>query len=248
MSTSTRVSTTLWKIAAILTLVVAVAAAELVFDVSSRFDSAAVESWLAEAGPLAPLAFILLMAAAIVVSPIPSLPLDILAGSFFGPITGAFYAVVGATIGATTSFLIARALGRSLLSRHLKGHISFCTRCSDRLLLKVVLVSRLIPFVSFDLVSYGAGLTRMSLPRFSIATAIGMVPLTLLYTSVGATALENRPLALVGGAVMVALFFLLPRWIERYDLFSMRRHFEHSDDSEQHAAESALVPGGSRDS
>ncbi len=52
------------------------------------------------------------MATAVVVSPIPSLPLDIAAGSFFGPLLGTLYAATGALAGAVLSFLIARLLGR----------------------------------------------------------------------------------------------------------------------------------------
>ncbi len=70
---------------------------------------------------------------------------------------------MGAIFGAVTSFMITRPLGRTLVARFFKGHINFCRQCSDKLLTKVVFFPRLIPFVSFDLVSYGAGLTQMSL-------------------------------------------------------------------------------------
>ena len=96
-----------------------------------------------------------------------------------------------------------------------------------------MLISRLIPFVSFDLVSYGAGLTAMSLWKFALATFVGMLPLTFLYVSTGSSVLGNRPLTIVGGMLMVMLFFLLPRWIERHDPFSLRRHFEHGEGAVQ---------------
>lgn len=203
---------------------------QLRYDLSGRIDSATLTGWLETAGLWAPIVFILAMATAVVVSPLPSLPLDILAGSFFGPFWGALYAIVGATLGAVASFFLARVLGRELLARFLKGHINFCRRCSDKLLARVVFFSRLIPFVSFDLVSYGAGLTNMSAGKFTLATILGMIPLTILYTTYGATALSSPATAWIGGAVMVVLFFLLPRWIERYDVFSMRRHFQHDAD------------------
>ncbi|MFQ5349561.1 MAG: TVP38/TMEM64 family protein [Thermoanaerobaculia bacterium] len=202
------------------------------FELSQAIDPARVEAWVHRAGVAAPLIFMLTMAAAIVVSPIPSLPLDVLAGTLFGPVLGTLYAAVGATLGAVASFHIARLLGREVLARFLGGHINFCRRCSDRLLTHVVLVSRLIPFVSFDVVSYGAGLTAMSTWRFALVTFIGMLPLTFFYVSAGSAVLGNRLLAIAGGLLMVALFFLLPRWIERYDPFSMRRHFGHGGDAE----------------
>ena len=59
-------------------------------------------------GSAAPLVFMAMMAAAVVVSPIPSLPLDLAAGAAFGPFLGTLYAVVGAEVGAVISFLIGR--------------------------------------------------------------------------------------------------------------------------------------------
>ena len=208
--------------------------ADYAFDLRAVLDPRRIEEWLTAAGALAPLAFVLLMAAAVVISPIPSLPLDIAAGSFFGPLLGTVYAILGALLGAVTSFLIARVLGRELVERVVGGHINFCGECSDRLLTTTVLISRLIPAVSFDVVSYGAGLTKMSLFRFVVATGIGMAPLTFLYVTVGAEVVANRSLAVVLAAALVALFFLVPRWIERHDFVGLRRFFEHLDDSSAH--------------
>lgn len=49
----------------------------------------------------------------------------------------------------------------------------------------IVLVSRLIPFISFDLVSYAAGLTVLSFWRFATATAIGIGPASFLLAHFG---------------------------------------------------------------
>ena len=64
--------------------------------------------WLRDAGPLAPLLLIGSMACAVVIPPIPSLPLDFAAGAVFGPFYGGLYAVIGAEIGAIGCFLLAR--------------------------------------------------------------------------------------------------------------------------------------------
>lgn len=219
------------KLVAAAALVALVVALERRYGLSDLFAADRIDALLRQAGPTAPLVFIGVMALAVVVSPIPSLPLDILAGRVFGPLPGGLYAALGGLLGAVISFSIARLLGRDLLARFLKGHINFCSRCSDRLLTRVVFLSRLVPFVSFDLVSYGAGLTRMTLPRFAAATFVGMLPLTFAYTTYGAALFDNAAAGWIGGAVMVALFFLLPRWIESRDPFGMKRHFEHDDDA-----------------
>ncbi|MCG8587923.1 MAG: TVP38/TMEM64 family protein [Proteobacteria bacterium] len=192
---------------------------------------AAIEARLAAAGPAAPAVFVLAMATAVVVSPIPSLPLDIAAGSVFGPYWGTLYAWLGAVLGAVLSFGLARALGRSLVERFLGGHIHFCRECSDHLLLRVVLVSRLVPVISFDVVSYGAGLTNLSLLGFATATALGTLPLTFVYVAFGGALLAEGPLVWGLGLALVVLFFLLPGWIERHDFLGLAKVFRHDTDA-----------------
>ncbi len=167
-------------------------------------------------GPLAPLVFIGIMAAAVVVSPIPSLPLDLAAGATFGPWLGTTYAVIGAQIGAVLSFLIGRALGRELISRLLRREVSFCERCSDHHLMILVLVSRLVPVFSFDVISYGAGLTNMSLAAFALATFVGMIPPTFALVYFGSSLVSTRLPLIFAGAAMVAVFLLAPRLVTRY--------------------------------
>jgi len=48
-----------------------------------------------------------------------------------------------------------------------------------------VLVARLFPFISFDAVSYLAGLTRLRLSLFAAATLVGMIPMTFLFAHLG---------------------------------------------------------------
>lgn len=54
------------------------------------------------------------------------------------------------------------------------------------MLLMIVLASRLVPFISFDAVSYVAGLTALSAWRFVVATALGVVPLSFAFAAMGA--------------------------------------------------------------
>jgi uncharacterized membrane protein YdjX (TVP38/TMEM64 family) len=217
------------KALAVVGLLLVAVLLERQLHLSAILEPSRIEAQLHAAGPLGPALFIFVMGAA-VVSPVPTFPLDILAGRVFGAVLGTLYAVTGATLGAMVSFLLARWLGRDLIARFLKGHINFCQQCSDKLLIKVVFFARLIPAVSFDMVSYGSGLTRMSWTKFAVATFVGMLPLTWVLVSVGPMLSLSRTVVWIGGSVVVALFFLLPRWIEKYDLFGMSRFFEHPSD------------------
>ena len=64
-----------------------------------------------------------------------------------------------------------------------------------------ILIARLLPFISFDIVSYAAGLTSMSFGSFFIATGIGQLPATIIYSYVGGM--------LTGGAKMFVTALLL---------------------------------------
>lgn len=225
-----KVGKAILKAALIPAVVLLAALLEWRFELSALFRAAAIEERLELLGPLAPAAFVLVMAATVVL-PVPTFPLDVLAGRLFGPVLGTLYAVTGATLGSMVSFQLARWLGRDLVSRFLRGHINFCTECSDKLLTKVVFLARLIPAVSFDVVSYGAGLTRMSLGRFAAASFLGMLPLTFAYVSFGPLLSLSTPLVWAGGLTAAALLFLLPRWIERRDPFGLRRYFEHGGET-----------------
>jgi len=199
------------KIILLIALVITLVCSQIFWNVSSYFRPENIEEWLEGAGKFAPVLYIFMMTAAVIVSPIPSLPPDIAAGAYFGPLPGTLYSVIGALTGAVVSFLLALVLGRELIERFLGGHVNFCEHCSDNLLSKMVFFSRLLPVVSFDVISYGAGLTKMSLKTFSAAAFFGMIPLTFMYNYFGSVLVFGKGLTCIAGLVMVVLFFLIPK-------------------------------------
>lgn len=212
-----RLSPSFWvKAAALLVLPVAVHLAMQHVDVGEVFNPDRLTRWLSQAGPSAPFLFMGLMAVAVIISPIPSLPLDIAAGAAFGPFLGAAYAVLGAELGAIVSFLIGRAVGREVLTRLLRMNIAFCEKCSDHHLAVFVFLSRLLPIFSFDLISYGAGLTNMSLRMFALVTFLGMIPPTLALTYAGSSVTGGTWLTVVLGLAMVALLLFIPKLVIRF--------------------------------
>ena len=126
-----------------------------------------------------------LMGMAIVFNPIPSAPIALVSGAVYGHTWGTVYIVFGALIGAIIAFTIARLVGREVVSRF-TGQISVPSWIgSQNSMMITVLLSRLIPFISFDLISYGAGLTNIKLWRFSVATLIGLMPASFLLAHFG---------------------------------------------------------------
>lgn len=123
------------------------------------------------------------------------------------------YAVIGAEIGAIVSFFIGRALGRDVPGEFLKTNVSFCEKCSDHHLMGFGFLARLLPIFSFDIISYGAGLTKMLLKNFAIATLLGMIPPTFALTYLGGRVLMLQWLVILSGLLLAGLFLFLPRLI-----------------------------------
>ena len=84
-------------------------------------------------GKWGPIALMGVMALAVLIGPIPTFPVTIASGLAFGPVGGVCYSVLGTLLGAIIAFYIARFVGREWTARFMRGHVSFCGACSDRL-------------------------------------------------------------------------------------------------------------------
>jgi uncharacterized membrane protein YdjX (TVP38/TMEM64 family) len=67
----------------------------------------------------------------------------------------------------------------------------------------------------------------MSLGKFALATFLGMLPLTFIYNYFGSVLVIQGWVSALVAAVFVALFFVIPWLIERYDFLKLKRYFSH---------------------
>jgi len=175
-----------------------------------------ITEFLQQAGWLAPLFYMFLRVIAVVVTVVPNAPLDIAGGLLFGPFWGTVYALLGSETGAIACFLIARHMGREAITRLLHRDITFSNRIARRQLAYIVLIARLEPVFSFALVSYGAGLTRMTLRSFALSTLIGMTPGTIILNYYGKSFFSGSLLLQISlGLTLIVLLFVIPVWIKR---------------------------------
>jgi len=106
--------------------------------------------------------------------------------AIFGWWQGAILSWSSAMVGAALCFFISRGLGRDVVERFAgKGALASVEGYFAKYGTKTVLICRLLPFVSFDAVSYFAGLTPLKFLPFFIATGIGQTPATIVYSYVG---------------------------------------------------------------
>lgn len=138
-------------------------------------------------GVAAPLMSILLMILQAVIAPLPAFLITASNGFIFGVYWGTIISWVGAMLGALVSFMISRLFFETFAKRVLgqKKSMKYLDRISSKYGFKVILIARLLPFISFDFISYVAGLSTIKVFSFLLATGIGMLPATIVYTAAG---------------------------------------------------------------
>ena len=106
--------------------------------------------------------------------------------NLFGWWQGAILSWASSMTGAALCFWVAKALGREAVEKLTsKAGLQRIDEFFERHGSQSVLVARLLPFISFDFVSYFAGLTSMSFRSFIVATGLGQLPATVVYSYVG---------------------------------------------------------------
>lgn len=186
-------------------------------------DAAALREQIKNLGIWGPLAVIALMMLAILVSPIPSAPIAMAAGACFGHTWGTLYVVTGAEAGALAAFGIARLLGQAMLHRWSGERLPAGLIGSQRALTGIVFVSRLLPFVSFDLVSYAAGLTLLSAWRFALATLAGIIPTSFLLAHFGSEMASGEADRFLYTALALGLITAIPFGVKLWRDHTSRR-------------------------
>jgi len=178
-------------------------------DAFTEVDREAIRVWIHAAGVWGPALIVLLMTVAIVATPIPSAPIALAAGAAYGHMVGTVLVLAGAEIGAVAAFLIARFLGRSALHRWLGHKIDSGLFGSQNALTILVFGSRLLPFISFDMISYAAGLSAIHVWRFALATFAGIVPASFLLAHLGSRAMNGDAATAGWTAALLGLFTLV---------------------------------------
>ncbi|EOG6949806.1 TVP38/TMEM64 family protein [Edwardsiella piscicida] len=167
----------------------------------ASLDVAALLAYLRSFGPWAMLVSFFLMIFQALAAPLPAFVITFANAALFGWWQGALLSWFSATVAAALCFCLARMLGRDTLAR--------CDGFFSRYGRYTVLVCRLLPFVSFDAVSYAAGLTSMGLMEFLVATALGQLPATLIYSYVGAMLSGGIQMMLSGLLVLFSISIMI---------------------------------------
>ena len=180
------------------------------FSTISKLDTDVVVAYLRSYGKQAAVVSFILMVLQSIAAPIPAFLITLSNAAIFGWVKGAMLSWSSAMAGAALCFFLARALGRDAVERLTsKGAMESVDVFFERYGKYAILICRLLPFVSFDFVSYGAGLTNMGFWSFFIATGIGQLPATIVYSYVGGTLTGGAQKLFLGLLTLFALSIMI---------------------------------------
>lgn len=161
-------------------------------------------------GIWAPIISFLLMILQSIAAPLPAFIITFANAGLFGWWQGAILSWVSAMVGAILCFYISKLLGREAVE---KMTSKFALESVDDFFERhgkyAILIARLLPFISFDLVSYAAGLTSMGFWSFFWATGIGQLPATIIYSYVGGMLVGGTKKLVFGLLILFALSVLI---------------------------------------
>ena len=157
-----------------------------------------------------------------VVAFIPASILTLGAGAIFGFVGGTIVVVIGATIGATLSFLLARTVMRKRIEQLTSSNKKF--KALDRAIasegMKIVFLVRLAVVFPFTYINYAFGLTAIPLWRYVLATFLGIIPATAAFVfassaatkaATGETTSITKIVYIAGGVIAIIVSVLIGR-------------------------------------
>lgn len=181
-----------------------------IFSMFATGDFTVVKEFVKSYGAYAMVVSFLLMVLQSIMAPLPAFLITFANANLFGWWQGAILSWSSAMAGAALCFWIAKILGRDVVEKITsKAGLNQIDIFFERYGKQSILIARLLPFISFDIVSYAAGLTSMKFWPFFIATGLGQLPATIVYSYVGGMLTGGARLFVTGLLILFALSVLV---------------------------------------
>jgi uncharacterized membrane protein YdjX (TVP38/TMEM64 family) len=170
-------------------------------------DPAALRAYVEGFGIWAPVVFVCLQAAQVVVAPVPGQVVVLLGGYLFGTVAGVTYSLVGATLGSAVAFWLARRYGRRYVERVVtESTLARFDRLTRNNAVPALFVAFLVPGLPDDVLCFVGGLTEVPIRRLVAVAALGRLPSFLLVSVIGGELAGGRvAVAVVLAAALVAV-------------------------------------------
>lgn len=184
----------------------------------------AVIEYIRSFGPYAMVFSFFLMVFSSLIAPLPAFMITLSNAAIFGWWQGAILSWSSAMVGSALCFMLARGLGRDVVEKFAgKGALAAVEGYFEKYGTKTILVCRLLPFVSFDAVSYFAGLTPLKFWPFFLATGLGQTPATIVYSYVGGMLTCGARIMMTGLLCLFALSILVTIIKQVYTEFQAKK-------------------------
>lgn len=190
-------------------LILAVAATFKWTDIGSYFSREYIEDTLNRLGSFAPVGFVLFYGLATTLG-VPGTILTIIGGVVFGSYLGTLLIVIGATLGASGAFFVAKFLARDFINE-MFGKTPWFKKFDDGIKengLYFVLFIRLVPVFPFNGINFASGLTKIKFRDYFIGTAVGIIPATFVFANAASKAAEAAAGGKIGAEFYVSFALL----------------------------------------
>ena len=151
---------------------------------------------------------------------LPGLPFIVAAGALFGTLLGSVLAWVGAMLGSVIGYLIARTVGHDIVVRWLRRFRRVDAAIAEARDFGGMLRLRLVPVLPLGTVNFVGGLARAPFVAYLAATAVGIIPSTVIYAYFADSLLEgassghaNALWSLVVASLLLFALSLAPKFL-----------------------------------
>lgn len=170
-------------------------------------DRSTLEAFLDQAGPWAPMGFVLLNILQIIIAPLPGNIIGVAGGYVFGFALGFLLNLISMLIGSLFVFQLTKWFGKPLVDRFVGQRTSaFLERLATKKGRRGIALVFLLPFLPDDALCFIVGLTPMSIRTFTILLLGFRTPGLLVSTLTGAGLIN---LSLQGWTIVGILALLL---------------------------------------
>lgn len=177
-------------------------------EMFENFNVNAIKEYINSFGIFAPIVYIIMFT----LVPLTLFPDSILAlagGMVFGVFWGGIYTIIGAACGGSIAFFISRYLGRGMVEKLIKHKLDLFENGVEKKGFLLVIILRLIPLIPFDIISYGAGLSKIKYNDFILGTMIGIIPGVFIYANLGDKVLDLNSIHFFKAVAPLVVLFLI---------------------------------------
>lgn len=162
------------------------------------------------------------------------IPVVIASGYLFGLILGAVYSVIATVLGSLVPFVVVRYVAGSYIKEHYHERLEAFNRSVNTYGASYILILHYLAIVPFFIINTFAALTDMSVLTFVKMTALGTLPVYLIYTFAGRELSEIRtPSDLFTFPVMSSLVLLVLLSLSPMVVRRIKRYYEQKKNRQE---------------